>query len=1057
MHRVTTHYTTESENANIAVYVRARPLDDESAGLPSDFLSIDETDERRLNVKDPESSQRRYGEANFQFDRIFWTNTPQEEVFQKACRPQIEHVLNGYNSCCFAYGQTGSGKTYTMFGEDNDSRGIIPRSVEYIFQALAKRSNSYEVAMVCSFLEIYNDQIRDLGKAYLVAMSNSSDENGNESKNSALFEKTSDLYENLAAKRGNPYFAPAFHRPKSSVANNMDNRPGLREVQEEYNHMNYEIREDLEGNVFVKDLSLVPVTTSEEVMNMINMGIRVRATHETKMNAVSSRSHTVFTITILQKDKITGQSITGMLNLVDLAGSERLKKSESQGIRLKEALHINSSLTALGKVIIALNPSLENSHIPYRDSKLTRLLQNSLGGNSFTSVIAAIHPSPKYYDECLSTLQFANRCRSVKNNPKVNYVEENEDKDRKIKRLVEELNQVRMKLNQLLHNKGGAGSGGNGDGFSITKLLSVLKSLGLNASLSPDGDGIIINGKKYTLDELGVLSGSNSSNDLFSSTSDFFNGSGGNNDKLMKQLKELKESNELYKNQSKERKNQLNESNKELSIITNDLVKLKTSLIHKENEYVNLLNEKDRALTELKNILEAKHKEEIDNLLKTNLDLIKEQEINNNKIPASLKEYTQLIKEFESMKESFEGPLRKEFDNHLYHLEKCRQNELNNLKKQYEHWMCEKDKALSGFVDAFNLYRNKKIEQLTMAEGEIVRLYDYTEQLETILDNVEKGKYSMKQKQGLQGGKSATGVLATLKSNSHQGSYNDDDEGEIGAVVLPKGLRPVNPLKLVNLHGDNGLELTKKIVKKHKERSHRMEKMKEEAFQKSLQYAAQIGATATGEIDEALQKQVRDLLIKKSPRSLAAQKRMLEQNEEKEKEKEKSPTFPAINSNQSNQNNKSRPISSGSILSSEGSGGAQNFRQQGLSTAPGNLQVRNRSLLDSNVWNDDDDNYFSNNKNVVVKYEVPPEILKELEDLRHQVSQEKISTEKVLADLSSNETFQYINQLENEVEYLRKQLKEASQALQGTKVANASLSRTLNTPTGSIILSSTLN
>eukprot|EP00981_Chlorochromonas_danica_P004578 scaffold912_cov187-Ochromonas_danica.AAC.56 len=243
MHKVVTEYTAvEGSASNIRVFIRARPVEDESD--PSEFIHIDE--DRKLMIKDPDpGSNKRYD------------------------------------------GQTGSGKTYTMFGNEGEIRGIIPRSIEYLFQALAKRSVTSEVAMVCSFLEIYNDQIRDLGKAYLVAM-------GVESSTSlALYEKTSEIFENLAGKRGNPYFAPAFHRPGSALANSVETRPGLKEVQDEFNTMNYEIREDNDGNVFVKDLSLVPVTTMEEVISMINMGLRVRATHETKMNAVSSRSHTV--------------------------------------------------------------------------------------------------------------------------------------------------------------------------------------------------------------------------------------------------------------------------------------------------------------------------------------------------------------------------------------------------------------------------------------------------------------------------------------------------------------------------------------------------------------------------------------------------------------------------------------------------------------------------------------------------------------------------------------------------------------------------------------------
>lgn len=385
-----------------------------------------------------------------------------------------------------------------MFGNDGEIRGIIPRSVEYLFQNIARISTTSEVATVCSFLEIYNDQIRDLGKAYLVALGVES------STSAALFEMTSDISESLAAKRGNAYFAPAFSRT-TNAANlaELESRPGLRAVQDEFNTMNYEIREDGEGNVFVKDLSLISVTAIEEVMSLIAMGMRIRATHDTKMNSTSSRSHTVFTVTVIQRDKFSGQAITGALNLIDLAGSERLKKSESQGPRLKEALHINTSLTALGKVVMALDPSAEKTHVPYRDSKLTRILQRSLGGNSYTTLLAAIHPRDDFFDECMSTLQFANRCRNVRNNPRVNYVDDNEDKDRKIKRLTEEISSLRQKLNQ--YEAGGAGGGGGGGGGKMTtvKLVSILKKMGLAASVSADG-AIALDGKKITAEDLGI-------------------------------------------------------------------------------------------------------------------------------------------------------------------------------------------------------------------------------------------------------------------------------------------------------------------------------------------------------------------------------------------------------------------------------------------------------------------------------------------------------------------------------------------------------------------------
>ncbi|OWZ19086.1 hypothetical protein PHMEG_0006713 [Phytophthora megakarya] len=195
---------------------------------------------------------------------------------------------------------------------------------------------------------------------------------------------------------------------------------------------------------------MVTVTSREEADAIVQCGLKLRSTHETKMNAVSSRSHTVFTIHVFQQVRDTDEVIYGMLNMIDLAGSERLKKSESDGQRLKEALHINSSLSAVGKVVMSLDPESGYNYIPYRDSKLTRLLQNSIGGNCFTTLIATIHPMKEHYEECLGTLQFANRCRSVQNQPRVNHINGTiADKDRRIRKLQEELGILRRQLEGL--------------------------------------------------------------------------------------------------------------------------------------------------------------------------------------------------------------------------------------------------------------------------------------------------------------------------------------------------------------------------------------------------------------------------------------------------------------------------------------------------------------------------------------------------------------------------------------------------------------------------------
>jgi hypothetical protein len=609
---------------------------------------------------------------------------------------------------------------------------------------------------------------------------------------------------------------------------------------------------------------------------------------------------------VLQRDKITGQAITGMLNLVDLAGSERLKKSESQGVRLKEALHINTSLTALGKVIMALDPTSDFSHVPYRDSKLTRVLQNSLGGNSYTSVIAAIHPSPKYYEECLSTLQFANRCRNVRNNPRVNYVEDTEDKDRRIRKLNDEIGQLRSKL--ALHSNNGSmgdmktmfGNNGNGsdDKLTLPRIISLLKKFGMAATIGTDGV-LVVNGKKYTNDELGLhgSGGSTSEGNLLLESSMILNSNGEvkiskeSMEKLQKIIKELKEQNENYSAKTKEKKTQNEEQGKEIQKLTEELIKCHTTIKHKEFEINSFLEEKDRSLQELKAILEAKHAENIKTLLSTNQSISNKQHELIQNIPKTLKNYSELIDKTEKNKISYEEPLKKDFEEYMLKIDKSRKTELVNIKNQYDYFLSEKDKSLSSFVENFNKYRTKKTEQLRMAEQEIVKLYDYTEKIEVILDNVEKGVYQVQKKQGTKGGFSTTGVLSsaittrphssleqrggvnTGRNNNNNFDFFDNDQQQrnfsanpnnthqqqFGSIMLPQGVRPINPLKIGGHHSTD-LQLTKRIVEKHKERLEKVEKMKEEAFQKSLHFAAKTGASTGAAVDEELQKRIRGLL-----------------------------------------------------------------------------------------------------------------------------------------------------------------------------------------------------
>ena len=1027
---------------NIQVFVRARPPAEK---VESDFLLIDVDDKRKLTIKDPKGQKMaKHSEVSFQFDHLFWTDTSQDTVFDAMVQPQVDHVLSGYNCCCFAYGQTGSGKTYSMFGEDAEVRGMIPRAVEGFFGKLESLSATKEVAMVCSFMEVYNDQIRDLGKAYLVAMG------AEESHSMALHAKTSDIFESLAGKRGNPYFGPAFHRAGEG-GGEVAARPGVQQISDEFNTMNYEIREDAEGNVFVKDLSMVPVNTLEEVSSMISMGVKVRATHETSMNANSSRSHTVFTITIIQKDRETGDTITGMLNLVDLAGSERLKKTESQGVRLKEALHINTSLTALSKVIMSLDPSSDSSHVPFRDSKLTRILQNSLGGNSFTTVLAAVHPNPQYYEECLSTLQFANRCRNVKNNPRVNYVSENEDKDRKIKRLQEEIKELQRKLNS---GEGGHGHGGghlSAPPMNTSNVVAIMQKMGLQAQISADG-AIVLNGKKIAAAELGIADGDSAGGDSVAGGSNASGGGGGgggggfgggggggfggggggksiNPDKMRRIVAELQDSNHKLTAKSKEQKSVMEEQGRTIQEQAQEVVKYTTQLKHRDWEYQELFQEKERDLKVQAEKLKEKFDTDAAKVIENSNQVLLQQQSVIASVPDTFRSYSTLLRKTDTAREKFDGPIRKEFENHLKELEVKRTSELENMKHQYEHWLKEKDRTLIDFVSKFNKYRTKKSEHLRQCEKEIVTLYEYTEQLERILDNVEKGRYMVAQKQG-QKGRSTTG-----HGSSKPGTANNN-EASGGGVVIPKGLRPTNPLQIPT---NMDLELTKRIVNKHKERQEKLEKVKEEAFHKSLHHASMSG-TVTAEVDPVLQKQIRDLLVtpgenkrtsssaKTTTRGRGANK---DGNTEAKSSSAEGPQKPSAVSADVRSNAAEPPLFEPSGLSPNGWGETTKNGGGGDNGGDGNNTIGNSTIGNSTMRSTVDETAQLS----VLRAEVT--------ELRAARKIDSVNASQLQEELVSNETVQYVRYLEEEKERLHKQVRDISNHLHSAKVANSSLMRKL--------------
>ncbi|CZS99267.1 related to KINESIN-LIKE PROTEIN KIF1C [Rhynchosporium graminicola] len=313
-------------------------------------------------------------EKSFTFDNSFWSHDTkdehyahQEDVYNSLGEEFLDHNFEGYHTCIFAYGQTGSGKSYTMMGTP-DQPGLIPRTCEDLFQRIEAAHNetpniSYNVRV--SYFEVYNEHVRDL----LVPV--------------------------------HPNQPPYYLK----------------------------IRESPTEGPYIKDLTDAPVRNISEIMKFMKTGDASRTTASTKMNDTSSRSHSVFTIMLKQihHDMDTDETTerTARIRLVDLAGSERAKATEATGTRLREGSNINKSLTTLGRVIAALadpkqhRPGKRNKDIvPYRDSILTWLLKDSLGGNSKTAMIACIAPSD--YDETLSTLRYADQAKRIHTRAVVN-------------------------------------------------------------------------------------------------------------------------------------------------------------------------------------------------------------------------------------------------------------------------------------------------------------------------------------------------------------------------------------------------------------------------------------------------------------------------------------------------------------------------------------------------------------------------------------------------------------------------------------------------------------
>ncbi|ETI42939.1 hypothetical protein F441_11971 [Phytophthora nicotianae CJ01A1] len=388
-----------SKSESVRVCVRIRPLSTKEVQDGRTYIVHANPGQGEISLSNPEADARE-PPKKFTFDAAIPPESSQQDVYAQAATDIVESVVNGFNGTIFAYGQTGAGKSHTMEGysEPPEAKGIIPNSFSHIFDRIAAEADSKQFMVYASYLEIYNEEIRDL-------------------------------------------LAPD---PKNRL----------------------ELKETVDAGVFVKDLTSRQVAAAAEIDAVMQQGKKNRSVGATLMNQTSSRSHSMFTITVealsAAQSEANGKPhiCVGKLNLVDLAGSERQAKTGATGDRMKEATKINLSLSALGNVISALVDG-KSQHIPYRDSKLTRLLQDSLGGNAKTVMIANCGPADYNYNETLSTLRYANRAKNIKNKPKIN----EDPKDAKIREYQEKIKELREALAAQEKN-GPVASSGEGKSFS---------------------------------------------------------------------------------------------------------------------------------------------------------------------------------------------------------------------------------------------------------------------------------------------------------------------------------------------------------------------------------------------------------------------------------------------------------------------------------------------------------------------------------------------------------------------------------------------------------------
>ncbi|KAL6706774.1 hypothetical protein ACN47E_005110 [Coniothyrium glycines] len=377
------------------------------------------------------------GKKVFVFDRVFGEDVEQEGVFEYVA-DSIRSFVEGYNVSVLAYGQSGAGKSYTMGTTgpqeqgDTDIMGIIPRAAALLFEKLEGPNNRSSSSGIRA-------------PSRVSGMHNLSASKASANKNWQLRATYVEIYNEQLRDLLIPEHVSLVERPQVNI------------------------REDRDGRILLTGLTQTPINSVEDLLNALNFGSAIRQTDATAVNAKSSRSHAVFSLNLVQRktspapisnrekrrsvpiEMMSGSTenwvtVDSKLHFVDLAGSERLKNTQAQGERAKEGISINAGLASLGKVISQLSARSQGGYVSYRDSRLTRLLQDSLGGNAITYMIACVNPAEFHLSETLNTVQYAQRARAIQTKPQIQQVNDDGDKQAAIERLRAEVQFLRDQI-----------------------------------------------------------------------------------------------------------------------------------------------------------------------------------------------------------------------------------------------------------------------------------------------------------------------------------------------------------------------------------------------------------------------------------------------------------------------------------------------------------------------------------------------------------------------------------------------------------------------------------